>query len=97
MPTLPGDSFRVGVGVHRQDLRVAFGAARVGMDRQFTEQTAERLVLIQGQLLVAEEQHLMRHQRVVHFLELLIAQEAGEIDAGDLGTDGGGGGRDRDP
>src|SRR5665213_2024536 len=75
---------------------MSVGAFGVGMDRQFAEQAAERLVLIQRQFLVAKEQHLMRHQRVVDFLELLIAQWTGEVDAGDFGADGGGGGRDRD-
>ena len=53
---------------------MAFRTGRVRMDVQLAEQPAERLVLIERQLLVAEEDHLMRHQRVVHFLELLIAE-----------------------
>jgi hypothetical protein len=31
--------------------------------------------------LVPEEQYLMRHQRVMNFLELLIAKRPGKIDA----------------
>ena len=63
------------------------GPWRVGMDVQLAEQPAERLVLVERQFLVAEEHHLMRHQRVVHFLELLIAERTAQIDAGNLGAD----------
>src|SRR5262249_32715130 len=59
----------------------------VRVDVQFTEQPAERLVLVEGQFLVAEEPHLMIHQGVMHFLELLVAQWLAEIDAEDLGAD----------
>ena len=57
------------------------------MDVQLAEQAAERLVLLKRQLLVAEEDHLVRHQRVVHFLELLIAQRLRQIDPGDFRAD----------
>jgi hypothetical protein len=57
------------------------------MDVQFTEQPAERLVLVERQFLVAEEDHLMRHERIVHLLELLVAQRPAEIDTGDLRAD----------
>ena len=67
------------------------GPWRVRMDVQFAEQAAERLVLVERQLLVAEEDHLMRHQRVVHFLELLVAERLAEIDTEDLRADRGGG------
>ena len=70
---------------------MAFGAGRVRMDVQLAEQAAECLVLIEGQLLVAEEQHLMRHQRVVHFLELLVAERLAQVDAGNFRADGRGG------
>ena len=57
------------------------------MHRQFAEQPAERLVLVVRQVLVAEEDHQVFHQRVVHFLELLVAERARQIDPGNLGPD----------
>src|SRR4051812_494566 len=71
----------------RQDLGMSVRAWRVRMDVQLAEQTAERLVLIEGELLVAEEDHLMRHQRVVHFLELLVAQRLRQVGTENLRTD----------
>jgi hypothetical protein len=41
------------------------------------------------QLLIAEEDHQVLHQRVVHLLELLVAQRPGEVDAENLRTDDG--------
>src|SRR3974390_2028663 len=91
MPALAGDALGVGVRVDREDLGVALRARRIRMDVQFAEQPAERLVLIEGQLLVAKEYHLMRHQRVVHFLELLVAERPAEIDTGNFRADRRGG------
>ena len=59
------------------------------MGMQRPEAAAEILVLVDRHLLVAEEDHQVVHQRIVHFLELLVAERLGEIDAEDLGTDGG--------
>ena len=50
------------------------------MDGQLAKPSAERLVLVKVQFLVPEEQHLMLHQRVVNFLERLVAQFLPEID-----------------
>jgi hypothetical protein len=59
----------------RQDLGVALRCVRRGrVDRQFAEPPAERLVLVVCQRLVAEKHDEVFHQRVVHFLELLIAE-----------------------
>ena len=59
------------------------------MDVQLAEAAAELLVLVVRHLLVAEEDHQVLHQRVVHFLELLVAERLGEVDAGDLRADRG--------
>ena len=67
---------------------MALRAGRVGMDVQLAEQPAECLVLVERQLLVAEEDHLVRHQRIVHLLELLIAERLARSIAGDLRADG---------
>src|SRR5207248_9198333 len=75
-------------GVNRQDLGMALGRVRRRrMDRQLTEEAPERLVLLVRQLLVAEEHDQILHQRVVHFLELLIAERSRQVDPGDLGAD----------
>ena len=63
------------------------GDRRVGMDVQRPEAAAEILVLLDGHLLVAEEDHQIVHQRVMHFLELLVAERLAEIDAEDLRAD----------
>ena len=41
-----------------------------------------------GQLVVAEEDDLMRHQRVVHLLELLVAERLREVSTENLGPNG---------
>src|SRR5690242_13559619 len=72
----------------RQDLGMAFRRMRRGrVDRQLAEQAAERLVLVMGEVLAAEEHDHIFHQRVVHLLELLIAERARQIDPADLGPD----------
>ena len=59
-----------------------------GMDMQLPEPPAEILVLVQRHLLVAEEDHLMAHQRIVDFGELVVAHRLSEIDAVDFRPDG---------
>ena len=68
---------------------MAFGRVRGRMDVQLAELAPERLLPIEVEGLVAEEQHLVLDQRVVQLLELLVAQGPAEIDAGDLGADPG--------
>ena len=58
-------------------------------DVQFAEETSERLLLVKGHLLVAEEDDLMLDQRVVDFLESLIAERLGQINTRDLRPDDG--------
>ena len=73
--------------MYDEDFRVPVGARRGGMDMQLAEQPAERLVLLQGQRLIAEENHLMRHQCIVDFREGLVAERLRQVDAGNLGPD----------
>src|SRR5947207_246331 len=88
MPYLAGDMLRVFVSMNGQDLRVSIGSVRRGrMGRELTKQAPERLMLVVRQVLVAEEHDQVFHQRVVHLLELLVAERAGQIDPGDLGAD----------
>jgi len=57
------------------------------MDVQLSEPAPEILVLFNFQRLVAEEDHGVLHQRVMDFLELLIAERLVQIDPGYLGAD----------
>jgi hypothetical protein len=59
------------------------------MQVQLAEAAAELLVLVVAELLVAEEDHQVVHQRIVHLLELLVAERPGEVDAEDLRADHG--------
>ena len=59
------------------------------MDVKRAEAFAQRLVLIDIEFLIAEEQHLAVQQRRFDLGELRIVQ-AGEIDTEHLGTDHGG-------
>ena len=68
-------------------LRDGLGRIRGRMDVQLAEPPSQRLLLVQVEGLVAEEEHLVLDQGVVQLLELLVAQGRGEIDAGHLGTD----------
>src|SRR5262249_13133888 len=78
------------VGMHDADLGMAVDLGLGGrMDQQLAEQAAERLVLLDADLLVAEEDHLMRHQRIVQLAHLVVRQGLAEIDAEDLGAGGG--------
>ena len=57
------------------------------MDDRRAEAAAERDMLLDGQRLVAKEDREIGHQRVVDFLELLVAERLRQIHAGDLGAD----------
>ena len=63
------------------------GDRRVGMPVQGAEAAAEILVLIDRHLLLPEEDDEIVHQRVVHFLELLVAQRLAEVDSEYLRAD----------
>ena len=59
------------------------------MDMQRPEAAAERLVLLDRHVLVAKEDHQVVHQRIMHLLELLVAERPGEVDTDDFSADGG--------
>ena len=61
--------------MHDADLGMALdlGPGR-RMDQKLAEQAAERLVLLDAHLLVAEEEHLMRHQRIVQLARLPVGE-----------------------
>jgi hypothetical protein len=57
------------------------------MHRELAEEAAEGLLLIRGEVLVPEEDHLAVDERVVHLLEGGLVERAGEVDAVDDGPD----------
>jgi hypothetical protein len=90
VPDLPGDALGFRSGFDREDFRVFRVALRgVGMDVKLAEALAKRLVLIDGHILVAEENDAMVEQRLVNGVKLLVGERLAEVDAGDLGADGG--------
>src|SRR6266536_4929037 len=71
-----------------QDLGVSLGRVRRGrVDRQVAKEAPERLVLVMAEFLVAEEDDDVVHQRVVHLLELLIAERTRQVDPADFRPD----------
>src|SRR5205807_7457846 len=66
---------------------LGIAAGRGRMQMQLAEAAAERLVLLMGQRLVAKEDHQIIHQGIVDFLEGLVAEGLGKIDARDFRTD----------
>ena len=60
---------------------------REGMDRQLAEQRAERHLLVDRDVLVAQHDHLVVHEGVVHDLELGRRERLAQIDALDLSAD----------
>ena len=89
VPDFAGRHLGLLIGMDDSDLGMALdlGPGR-GMDQELAEQPAECLVLLDAHLLIAEEDHLMRHQRIVQFAHLAVRQRTGEIDAGDFRADG---------
>ncbi len=89
MPRVARHELHTCIPVHHQNLGVltVFGRGRV--DVQVTELTAQCLVLLERQLLVAKEQHEVRHQGLVNRLERLWGERRGQIDAGYLGANHG--------
>jgi hypothetical protein len=58
------------------------------MHVQLAEAGAERLVLVDGHDLVAEEDHTIFEQRLVHRVELPVGHRPRQFDAGDFRADG---------
>jgi len=53
------------------------------MHIELTKQRAKCLVLLQRHVLITKEDHLMTHERIMDFLELLITQVTTQVDARD--------------
>src|SRR5215470_7899378 len=87
VPDLARHSLRHLVRVDDEDLRVAFHQSRRGgMDVKLAEASAEGLVLIGREVLIAEEDDPVVDQGVVDLLEGGVVQGRGQIDAVDHGA-----------
>ena len=87
VPQLAGHELRVAVGVHDQDLGMLGVLRGGGMDVQVPEEAAEGLVLRPGQLLIAEEQHEVLHQRGADGVDGVGGERRAQVDPGHLGPD----------
>jgi len=83
-----GQRRRIFVGiVEDDDFRLVYKVGREGMDRELAEQRAERHLLVDRDVLVAQHDHFVLDQRVVDDLELRGTQRLPEIDALDFSAD----------
>ena len=87
MPFHAGHRLRILVRMDGDDLRVAVRRGCGRMDMQLTEAPAKGLVFIEGHVLAAEKDDLMRHQGIVDTLDRGIAERLRDINAADLGAD----------
>src|SRR5262245_12515417 len=71
----------------RQNLRMSFGPGRAGVNMQFTEISAEPLVVFHVQRLIAKEQNLVLRQRLMQLLDLTVAEWLRQHDAFNIGAD----------
>ena len=90
MEVLAGDLLRGLVIVKLAHQRIVRALA----DRRGADMLAERAeiagdadLILETDLLVAEENHLETGEGIVQFFHLLVAQRCGEIDPADLGAD----------
>ena len=74
------------VGVDRHDFGVAIDAGVVGVRDQLAEARPKLLLALDRNVLVAEEDHAVVHQRVVDQLEVGVTDIV-EVEAVDFGTD----------
>ncbi len=68
-----------------EHFRVIGQPLHVGMQVNFTEALGDADLFLRRQLLVAEEHHLVRQERVMHVGEIVVAHGR-QIDAMQLGT-----------
>ena len=88
MPILTRDVGGLLVRLDYENLgMIRYPGRRRRMHVEPAEAAAERLVLLDRQLLLAKEEHQMIHERIVHILELPVSELLGQVDAKDLGAD----------
>ena len=71
-----------------EDFRMPVHPRRGGMNVQIAKPAAKRLLLVERNVLIAEKDHQMLHPGVVDFLECLLAEGLGQIDAVNLRPNG---------
>src|SRR5690349_3072511 len=84
VPALAIGARAVLVGVDDHQLRPAFFVRCGGMDVQVTEQPAERHVLVERDVLVAEEDDAVLGERAVHLVLLAVGEWLRQVDAAQL-------------
>jgi len=87
VPHLAGDALRALIGMDDHDLGMALEARIVGMDVQLAEPSTERLLILDGDVLITEEQHEVVCEGDLQCVERVVA-DGTEIDSQDLGADG---------
>src|SRR5262245_49196158 len=88
MPVLARDVLGLVVGLDDENLRVIGNYIwRGGVHVQFAEAPSKILMLLDADLLVAEEDDEAIQEGIMHFLELLIAKRPGQVDTEDFCTD----------
>src|SRR3954447_13874012 len=86
MPAFAGNPLAAGIGVDRQDLRVAVRAWRIRADIELAEVAAEALLAVVVEMLVTEEQHAEIAECAVQLIDLGITQRPGDVDVLHLGA-----------
>src|SRR5262252_8690460 len=85
MPFFTGDLSGLLVRLDDENLRVTRQQSRRRrMYVELAKTAAERLVLIDSQLLIAKEEHQVVHERTVDLLKLPIIERLGQIETKDL-------------
>src|SRR6266436_4719923 len=87
VPVLAADTLGVRVSMDGQDLGMPFGPRRVRVDVQFTEISAKPFMGFHVERLIAEKQHLVLREGLMHLLDLAVAERLGPRDALDIGAD----------
>src|SRR6266481_5355850 len=67
--------------------RLRCSAFATDMDVRFAEIAHQAFVRFEIDLLIAEENHAVRDNRIVHFVDLTIGQRPRQIDIADFGPD----------
>src|SRR5215471_21073778 len=85
MPFFTGDLSGLLVRLHDENLRVTRQQSRRRwVHVELAKTAAERLVLIDSQLLIAKEEHQVVHEGIVDLLKLPIIEGPGQIETKDL-------------
>ena len=87
MPEATRDERDLLVRVYDQHLRVLGVLRRRRMDVQLAKPPAKGRVLLEGQILIAEEQDEVFGERLLEAIQCRVVERTGQVDPRDLGTD----------